>query len=142
MDIKMSRMQTPLARGVIEFQRSTGLKLMKRSFSYSLFQPPKSRPALQSMGNCQVPPPSLVPVERPGNGQVNAHGPTVQSGGLVSPLLHGADRGGVQQRVDRLQDLDVFDASRGRDDGLQDDDTLHPGLAGRFRIGRLDAVSQ
>src|ERR1035437_5689436 len=72
-----------------------------------------------------------------GHGEVNGDRPAVECGRLVFPLLHRADRGVVEERVEAAQDADGIDVSRPRDDGLQDADPLHAGLARRLGIRRL-----
>src|SRR5450759_4635984 len=57
-----------------------------------------------------------------GHGEVNGDRPAVECGRLVFPLLHRADRGAVEERVETAQDANGFDVSRPRDDGLQDAD--------------------
>src|SRR5664279_3675606 len=75
-----------------------------------------------------------------GHGEVNGDRPAVERGGPVLPLLHRADRGVVEERVEAAEDADGFDVARLRDDGLQDADALHARLAGGLGILRLHAL--
>src|SRR5499427_3730586 len=125
-DIKIKRTATPFASGVIVCHNSMGSKLMRRSFSsfYAIIPIPLVRKFSKDRRG-----PILVQVEGHGHRQIDAHGAPVERRRLVLPLLHRANGGRVQKRIDRFEDLHVLHGSAGGDDGLQDHHTLHAGLA-------------
>src|SRR5271169_2276335 len=80
-------------------------------------------------------------LERKGNGnrQINGNGASVESRGPVFPLGDRANRRAVEERVQTPEHPDGLDVAPLRDDGFEDADSLHPGLACRLGIRRLHA---
>src|ERR1700690_4485214 len=80
-------------------------------------------------------------LERKGNGdrQIDRNGASVEGRGPVFPLGDRANRRAVEERVQAPEDPDGLDVAPLRDDGLEDADSLHPGLSCRLGIHRLHA---
>src|SRR4029079_13980295 len=81
--------------------------------------------------------PGLLEPEVDGHGHDHRHGHAVEQRRRIDPLLHGRERGFVEQG-DAAQDLGFADTALGTDGALLDDHALHPRLLGDVGIGGQD----
>src|SRR5215213_4585877 len=119
------RMTTPLARGPIAFQSSTGFISMTDSL-----HPFRSTPD----------PWFLVQLEIDGQVENDVDRLAVERAGPELPPFDRFRRGCVQAERQRLEDLHVGHVAVLVDDALNDDDAGDARLAGHLRIARLDSV--